>query len=216
MDLKIKWLGHASFLIKAGEKRIYIDPYEGEYGEKADIILVSHSHSDHCDVSKINQIRRNDTVIVATPKCVSMIGGDVKTIKTGEKIILKKMTVEAVPAYNIKRFRSPNVPFHPRGQGVGFLLSTQDKTIYHAGDTGFIPEMRSLKAVDLALLPCGGTYTMDISEAADAVLAINPKIAIPMHQRDSNTMELKKIIMEKSQIKVKILSPGEVYSLDNN
>lgn len=216
MDLSIKWLGHASFLIKAGEKRIYIDPYEGEYDEKADIILVSHSHGDHCDVPIINRIRREDTVIIATPRCVPTIGGGVKTIKSGEKIDLEKMTVEAVPAYNLKRFRSPNVPFHPKGQGVGFLISTQDKTIYHAGDTGFIPEMRSLTAVDLALLPCGGTYTMDIKEAVDAILAINPKTVIPMHQRDSNTMEFKKIVMDRSQTKVIILSPGEEYSLINN
>ena len=100
---------------------------------------------------------------------------DVKTIESEESITLEKVTVEAVPAYNLKRFRSPNVPFHPKGLGVGFLITIQDKIIYHAGDTGFIPEMSSLKEVDLALLPCGGTYTMDINEAVDAVLAINPK-----------------------------------------
>jgi L-ascorbate metabolism protein UlaG (beta-lactamase superfamily) len=216
MGIKVKWLGHASFLIKAGEKMIYIDPYEGEYENKADIILVSHSHGDHCSVPIINRIREEDTIIIATPGCVPLIGGDVKTIESGESITLEKVTVEAVPAYNLKRFRSPNVPFHPKGLGVGFLITIQDKIIYHAGDTGFIPEMSSLKKVDLALLPCGGTYTMDINEAVDAVLAINPKIVIPMHQRESDTMEFKKIVMERSHTKVIILSPGEEYSLNNN
>ena len=133
--VSIKWLGHASFLIKAEGKNIYIDPYEGEYSEKADLILVTHSHFDHCDTSKIKKIRGENTVIIAPEDCVSKIGGNVKTLKPGEETTIGNLRVKAVEAYNYKRFKAPGKPFHPKGFGVGYLLTAEGKTIYHAGDT---------------------------------------------------------------------------------
>ena len=121
----IQWLGHASFLIKAEDQIIYIDPYEGKYVEKADLILITHSHHDHCDASKIGQIRREDTVIFAPADCVSKIGGNVRSLTPGEKAAVGGITVEAVEAYNYKRFRSPGVPYHPLGLGVGYLITVE-------------------------------------------------------------------------------------------
>jgi len=213
MVIIIKWLGHASFQIKVDSKSIYIDPYEGEYKEKADLILVSHSHFDHCDTSKIKKLRKDDTLIIAPTDCASRIGGNVKSLKPGEKISVGNITVEAVEAYNHKRFRSPGNPFHPKGLGVGYLLTIGDKTIYHAGDTDFIPEMKNLKNVFLALLPSGGTYTMDNPEAAEAALAINPKFVIPMHRWNTDPEEFKRIVEEKSEIKVVLLKPGEQFEI---
>jgi len=181
MGFSIKWLGHASFQIKADGKNIYIDPYEGEYKDKADIVLATHSHHDHCDPTKIRKVRKEDTLIIAPEDCASTIGGRIKTLKPGEKITLGNLTLEAVEAYNYKRFRSPGNPFHPKGLGVGYLITIGDKTIYHAGDTDFIPEMRQLKNIYLALLPSGDTYTMDNEEAAEAALTISPEVVIPMH-----------------------------------
>ncbi|MDH5267991.1 MAG: MBL fold metallo-hydrolase, partial [Candidatus Bathyarchaeota archaeon] len=88
MDFLVKWLGHASFIVKAEGKTIYIDPYEGEYDEKADLILVTHSHHDHCDPFKINKIREDHTTIIAPKDCAPKIGGKVKTLKPGEKAIV--------------------------------------------------------------------------------------------------------------------------------
>jgi L-ascorbate metabolism protein UlaG (beta-lactamase superfamily) len=211
MGISVKWLGHASFEIKADGKTIYIDPYEGEYKDKADLILVSHSHEDHCDTSKIKKIRKEDTLVIAPADCASKIGGKVKPLKPGEKASLADITVEAVAAYNYKRFRSPGNPYHPKGLGVGYLIMIGDKTIYHAGDTDLIPEMSNLKNVYLALLPSGGTYTMDNQEAAEAALIIKPQFVIPIHRWNTNPSEFKNGVEAKSKIKVILLKPGEEF-----
>ncbi|MCD6592964.1 MBL fold metallo-hydrolase [Candidatus Bathyarchaeota archaeon] len=213
MSVIVKWLGHASFQIKADDKNIYIDPYEGEYAEKADLVLVTHSHFDHCDTSKIEKVTKKDTVIICPPECVSRLSGNVKAIKPGEKIEVDGVTVEAVHAYNYKRFRSPGNPFHPKGFGNGYIITVGGKRIYHAGDTDFIPEMRDLKNISLALLPSGGTYTMDNLEAAEAALAIKPEAVIPMHRWDSDPEVFRRKVEESSDIKVILLNPGEEYEM---
>jgi L-ascorbate metabolism protein UlaG (beta-lactamase superfamily) len=213
MDFYLKYLGHASFMMNMDGKKIYIDPFEGEYTEKADLILITHSHHDHCDVSKITIICKDDTTIIAPADCASNIGEDVKTLKPGEKTMVENVTVKAVEAYNFKRFRAPGTPYHPRGLGVGYILTAEGKTVYHAGDTDFIPEMNQLGKIDLALLPSGGTFTMDLSEAVEAVLAIKPSIVIPMHTRETDLTEFKKEVEAKSQIKVVLLKPGQQFKV---
>jgi L-ascorbate metabolism protein UlaG (beta-lactamase superfamily) len=212
MTIKLKWLGHSSFQIKAAGKTIYIDPYEGEYTEKADLMLATHSHFDHCDTSKINGICKSDTVVIApfalTVSALQKAGGSVKLLKAGEETAVGNIKIKAVEAYNIKRFRSPGNPFHPKGLGVGYLITVEGKTIYHAGDTDFIPEMKNLGHVDVALLPSGDTYTMDNADAAEAALAIKPNVAIPMHRWDSNPDEFKKKVATDPCIMVVALSKG--------
>jgi len=212
MTVSIKWLAHAAFQIKTEGKTIYVDLEKyGEVSEKADLILVTHSHTDHCDSSKIKKVRKPDTVIIAPEDCVSKIGGNVKILKPGEDTTIDNIRIKAVEAYNYKRFRSPENPYHPKGYGVGYLIMAEGKTIYHAGDADFIPEMRQLGHVDVALLPSGGTYTMDNPEAAEAAIAINPKVAIPMHRWDTDPEEFKKKVETESNIKVMVLREGEEY-----
>jgi L-ascorbate metabolism protein UlaG (beta-lactamase superfamily) len=217
MTFSLKWLGHASFQIKAEGKTIYVDPYEGEYSEKADLVLVTHSHFDHCDTIKINQIHKADTVVVAPfplfLASVSKTGKTVKTLKPGEEMVFGNIKVRAVEAYNNKRFKSPGNPFHPRGSGVGYLISAEGKTVYHAGDTDLIPEMKQLDSIDVALLPSGGTYTMDGAEAAEAALAINPQVAIPIHRWDTDPEEFRKRVEANSDIRVVVLSKGEEFQV---
>lgn len=213
MSISIKWLGHSSFMLKAEGKTIYVDPYEGEYSEKADLILVTHSHFDHCDPSKIKKISQPNTVIIAPEDCASKIGGEVKTLKPNQEMAVGKIRVKATEAYNNKRFRTPGNPFHPKGFGIGYLITVRDKTIYHAGDSDLIPEMKQLGHVDVALLPSGGTYTMDNPESAEAALTINPKTAIPMHRWDTDPEEFRKKLGSNSHIQVVILSKGEEFQV---
>jgi L-ascorbate metabolism protein UlaG (beta-lactamase superfamily) len=214
MGVLIKWLAHASFQIKVNGKITYVDlEKSGEADEKADLVLVTHSHSDHCDPDKIKNVRKKGTVIIAPEDCVSMIGGNVKTLRPGEETSVGNIRVKAVEAYNYRHFRSPGNPYHPKGFGVGYLITAEGKTIYHAGDTDFIPEMRQLGHLDVALLPSGGTYTMDNAEAAEAAIAINPKIVIPMHRWDTNPEEFKKKVEANSTIKVMVLQEGEECQL---
>ncbi|MCK4668742.1 MBL fold metallo-hydrolase [Candidatus Bathyarchaeota archaeon] len=214
MVVSVKLLAHAAFQIKAEEKIIYVDLEKyGEAFEKADLILVTHSHTDHCDPAKIKKVRKTDTVIIAPDDCVSKIGGNVKTLKPGEEATFSNIRIRAVEAYNYKRFRSPGTPYHPKGYGVGYLITVEGKTIYHAGDTDFIPEMRQLGHVDVALLPSGDTYTMDNQEAAEAAITINPQIVIPMHRWNTKPEEFKKKVETESNIKVMVLQEGEEYQV---
>jgi len=214
MTVTLKWLAHAGFQIKAEGKTIYIDLEKyGEFSEKADLILVTHSHTDHCDPAQIQKARKRGTLVIAPADCVSKIGGKVKTLKVAEETKVGNIKVKAVEAYNIKRFRSPGTPFHPKGLGVGYLITAEGKTVYHAGDTDFIPEMQQLGNIDVALLPSGNKYTMDNADAAEAALAFKPKAVIPIHRWSTNPAELKDKVETKSRVKVVLLKEGEEYQV---
>ncbi len=171
---KITWLGHASFKI-ADDKVIYIDPWKLGRAEPADMILVTHSHRDHCSPQDVAKLQKEGTVLVTVADCADDFKGDVRILKPGDRLKIDEVTIEAVPAYNTDK------PNHPKAAGwVGFIIEMGGSRIYHAGDTDLIPEMDEIKA-DIALLPVGGTYTMTAEEAAQAAERIKPQVAIPMH-----------------------------------
>ena len=214
MSVTIKWIAHSCFRIKAGGKVIYIDIGKyGEASEKADLMLITHSHTDHCDPNRVKKVLKEDTLVVAPKDCSTILGKSVKTLKPGEETSFGNIRIKAVEAYNYKRFRSPDKPFHPKGFGVGYLITVDGKTIYHAGDTDFVPEMKRFGPVDLALLPTGDTYTMDNAESAEATITINPKIVLPMHRWDTHPEEFKKAVEANSKVKVVILNEGEEYRI---
>ena len=183
--IKIKWLGHDSFSL-VGNVTIMVDPFKMAKQEKADLVLISHNHFDHCSVDDIKNVSTNGTSIVAAKECIEMIKGfDFKEkigISPGEEKTVKGIKIKSIPAYNITKINpDTKKPFHPKeDHKVGFLFELNGITIYHAGDTDLIPEMSDLKP-DIALLPVSGTYVMTAQEAAKAVEKIKPKIAIPMH-----------------------------------
>lgn len=170
----IHWLGHDTFKI-AGEKTIYTDPFKIKKKDKADIILITHEHYDHCSPEDIKKLQGPDTVIVATPDCAGKLSGNFKLVKPGDKLNVGGIDIEAVPAYNT------NKQFHTKDKGwVGYIFTFKGQRVYIAGDTDYIPEMKNFK-VDIALLPVSGTYVMTADEAVKAALDIKPMIAIPMH-----------------------------------
>jgi L-ascorbate metabolism protein UlaG (beta-lactamase superfamily) len=190
------------------------DPIDGlpEELEKADLILVTHHHKDHCKRVTLDRLRRPDTLVIGPKRCTKELGKDNKTIKPGERIRFDAVVIEAVQAYNTEHGRSTRKQ-HKKGEGVGFLVTIKGKTIYHAGDTDFIPEMRQLSRIDVALLPVGGTFTMDIDEAAEAAIAINPKVVIPLHRYEADIRKLADDLETKSDIKLIPLEIGDIYCL---
>lgn len=181
----ISWLGHDSFKLKNG-KILVIDPFKLQSApEKAELLLITHEHFDHLSLEDIKKVVTDKTVVVAISSCKSELSklkvGEVKLVRPGDKISVGNVTVEAVPAYNLNKYRVPGKVFHPKEDGkVGYIVTIGGVRIYHAGDTDAIPEMRGLKT-DIALLPVSGTYVMTSEEAANAAEMINPKLAIPMH-----------------------------------
>ena len=182
--IKIEWLNHhAGFLITTkNDRRIFIDPWEIKKEESADIILITHSHYDHFSPDDIRRIKTNSTSVIAPIDCREKISGAFKRAGPGTRINEDGIVIEAVPAYNIRRFRAPGEPFHPaEKKWNGYVIDIDGILIYHSGDTDFIEEMKELKNIDVALVPCGGIYTMDGREAGEACNAFMPKVAVPMH-----------------------------------
>lgn len=235
--ISIIWFPPSWFQIRTKDKIIYIDPaylkkYYTNYPkkiefstwpdpidglperdlEKADVILITHHHKDHCKGVTVNRLKRKDTLVIAPKRCLTELGEDIEVIEVGEEQTLGNIKIKAVEAYNTEQGSSTRKQ-HKNGDGVGYLITINDKTIYHAGDTDFIPEMKELGKVDVAMLPIGGTFTMDIQEAIEATVAINPKVVIPMHYLKANPQEFKKKLEAKSDIKVIDLQMGEVYEL---
>ncbi len=195
-NVELKWLGHSGFLIASKDvpskegrnsKVIYIDPYNIKEGEKADIILITHSHYDHCSVADLNKIIKKGTKILLPADCQSKITRSeipiqIEVFEPGMEIEFGDVKISAVSAYNIDK------PFHAKEESwMGYLIKINDVLIYHAGDTDKIPEMQKLtgfKQKDktfVALLPVGGRFTMSVEEAVEAAKLIKPSLAIPMH-----------------------------------
>jgi L-ascorbate metabolism protein UlaG (beta-lactamase superfamily) len=204
---RIHWLGHDTFRID-GPQTVYFDPYElsGENSE-ADLILISHDHHDHCAPEDVAKIQGPDTVIVTIAPAADKLSGEVRVVAPGDTITVKGIEVEAVPAYNVNKFRNPGEPFHPKEAGhVGFVVTLDGKRIYHAGDTDHIPEMAELEAIDIALLPVSGVYVMTAEEAVEAAKAIDPETAIPMHVgRGIGSPEATETFKEQAPVDVVVL-----------
>ncbi len=188
--VRMHFIGHGSLMFEINDYVIHIDPVKssGNYTgmAKADLILVTHEHSDHLDTKLIEELRKPGTLLFTgraasstVPGAVSMEPGDI--MKAGD------FTVEAVHAYNIVNERSKGMPFHPKGSGLGFIIEIGEKRFYVAGDTENIPEMKSLKNIDVAFLPMNLPYTMSPEMVADAAKAFRPAVLYPYHFSNTQT-----------------------------
>jgi len=210
-NLKVEWLGHAGFLI-AGSKRLVFDPYKvSDDVGKADYLFISHEHFDHCSLEDIEKVANEGTVVFCATECVSKVTKikikNMITLQPGETKEYEDIIIEAVPAYNINKFRSPGVPYHPKEDNkLGFIITLDTKRIYFAGDTDGVPELTDLKNIDIALIPVSGTYVMIAEEAAELVNKFKPKLAIPMHYNEIVGTEAEaKVFKELCKVPVEIL-----------
>jgi L-ascorbate metabolism protein UlaG (beta-lactamase superfamily) len=204
--VKITPLNHASTLIEAGGKTIYLDPakpvkFSGL--SKADLILITDIHGDHMDSESIKDASKSDTEIFAAPAVVQTVT-TAKPIANGETKTWQGWTIEAIPAYNLKRGPAPGKLFHDKGRGNGYVLTYGGKRFYFSGDTEGVPEMRALKNIDVAFVCMNLPYTMPPEEAAEAVKAFHPKIVIPYHYRGSDLSVFQKAL-EGTGIEVRLL-----------
>lgn len=197
------WIGHSSFYIKDEKNNlnVYVDPFnlnELTAKNKADIILITHAHFDHCSKLDINKIIKENTKIITAPNCLSENEfKNIITLKPYEKYSINNIEIKTIPAYNNKKEK---LQFHPKENNwIGFIISINDMKIYHAGDTDFIEEMKELKNenIDTALLPMGGHYTMEIDEAIEAAKAINAKNIVPIHYKNLLGEEKSRNLEEK-------------------
>ena len=223
-SVEATWIGHATVkLVDSDGFTVYIDPWTDlmDYEDEADVIVVTHDHFDHFDKKAIQQLKKRDTVLVCTSECAEDAPVDVETkvLEEGRSVKAKGIRFKGVPAYNNERFRSPDEPFHPRGQCFGVIFELDGKKFYHASDTDHIPEMSDLKneKINLAFLPAGGTYTMDQNDAVDAVKDIDPDRIVPIHYGfvDGTTADPGKFedwVNESTQAKAVILDP-EAYQV---
>jgi L-ascorbate metabolism protein UlaG (beta-lactamase superfamily) len=174
----VMWLGHASFLIQ-DQRTVYIDPYDLPTGlPPADLVLITHDHSDHLSPKDIQKIIGDSTIVVSIEAVKDRLPEAVRyfrAVRPGDTLTIQDMEIDIFPAYNVDK------KFHPKKAGyVGFVIHTGGRAVYHAGDTDLIPEMKKVKT-DVALLPVGGKFTMDAIQAAEAAQLIKPKVAVPMH-----------------------------------
>ena len=176
--------------------------------EKADLVLVTHSHSDHMKKELIAQLSGPETRVLAAPKAARELGGTAGSIVPGGQAELGGIKVRAVHAYNPTGL----VKFHKKGHCLGFVIETNGLRLYHAGDTGLIPEMRQLGPIDLAMVPIGGTFTMDVDEAAEAVRWIRPRVTIPMHNLRTSRGALAERL--GSEYRVVVLEAGQSFTLE--
>ena len=206
-QLVITFIGHGTLMFQYGGKVVHIDPTlrESDYENlpSADLILITHEHGDHLDPSAIEKIRQTDTEIVLNKTSELTIGNTI-TMVNGETRIIKGFKIEAVPAYNLINKRDNGKPYHPVGNGNGYVISFGERRVYIAGDTEYIPEMNDMGKIDIAFLPMNLPYTMTVEMAAKAVDSIKPAIFYPYHFGDSEVNKLETLIEKNNRIEIRI------------
>jgi L-ascorbate metabolism protein UlaG (beta-lactamase superfamily) len=206
--VELHFIGHGSLMFKVNGFVIYMDPVRssGNYDflPKADLILVTHEHGDHLDISLIAELKKPGTLLFCNQNSLAKVSWAM-AMKAGDRQEINNIVIEAVPAYNIVNESSPGHPYHPKGVGIGYILTIGGKRFYVAGDTENTPEMKSLRNIDVAFLPMNLPYTMTPAMVADAALAFKPKILYPYHFGETDTNEIVKLL-KGSGIEVRIRS----------
>jgi L-ascorbate metabolism protein UlaG (beta-lactamase superfamily) len=206
-ELSITFLGHGSLLMGFQGKNIFVDVF-GEVADysklpKADVVFFTHEHFDHMDTKALVSIQTEKTVLVYTENCAQTLKGGI-VMHNGDKQMVAGIPVEAVAAYNLVHKRPSGDPFHPKRSGNGYIFTFGGTRLYVAGDTENTPEMKALKAIDVAFLPMNLPYTMTPEMVADAALAFRPKILYPYHYGETDVSKLVGLLKGEKGIEVRI------------
>jgi len=201
--LRLTPIQHASLMLQAGGKVLYIDPAQGKYDAlpPADYILITDIHGDHLAPAVIGKLKKAGTVIVA-PKAVAEKVAGCTVISNGENKTIGDFKVEAIPMYNLKPAANGTF-YHDKGRGNGYLLTYGGKRFYFSGDTDAIPEMKALRNIDVAFVCMNLPYTMPPEVAAEAVRAFHPAVVYPYHYSGSDLALFSKAL-EGSGIEVRV------------
>ncbi|MCI0479056.1 MBL fold metallo-hydrolase [Candidatus Uhrbacteria bacterium] len=205
--LEITFIGHGTLMMTFAGKTIHIDPFGklADYAKlpKADVVLVTHHHGDHLDVDALDKVCTKETVVVLTETCAKKREGGI-VMRNGDVRKIGGIEVEAVPAYNIEHKRENGEPYHPRGEGNGYILTFGATRVYVAGDTENTPEMKALKRIDCAFLPMNLPYTMTPEMVADAARALAPVVLYPYHYGDTDVTKLAALLEGEKGIEVRV------------
>ncbi len=206
-NIVIVCVGHGSLMFKFKGMVIYVDPFSRIYDysklPSADIIFITHHHRDHLDPEAIKMVKKENTKIIITEKCVEQIKDGI-IIKNGEVKIMDGLKIETIPAYNIVHKRENGKPFHIKGEGNGYVITFGDKKVYIAGDTENIPEMKELKNIDIAFLPMNLPYTMTPEMVVDAVKSFKPKILYPYHTNKEYVSKFLELMRDGKEVEIRI------------
>lgn len=197
---------HASLVLSFSDQVFYFDPAKTDFsGQKpATAIFITHAHGDHFDAGSLPALAGDSAQLVVSnevfdklpealkPRATAMANGDTATVGG--------VPVMAVPAYNTTKDR---LQYHPEGVGNGYVLTFGDKKVYVAGDTEDVPEMRALSGIDVAFLPMNLPYTMDETQAADAVKAFGPRVVYPYHYRGSDTQKFADLVGDAAEVRLR-------------
>ena len=206
-DLQNTFIGHGSLMFAFGDKIIHVDPFSrlADYSKlpQADMILLTHEHRDHLDLKALEHLQADKTKIILTKNCAQQVKGGI-IMKNGDVKTVDGLKIEAVPAYNLVHMRSEGVPFHPKGNGNGYVITFSDIRIYVAGDTENIPEMKQLQDIDVAFLPMNLPYTMTPEMVADAARAFKPKVLYPYHYGKTEPSKLIELMKDTPEVEIRI------------
>jgi L-ascorbate metabolism protein UlaG (beta-lactamase superfamily) len=208
-ELEITFLGHGSLLFAYGGKWIYVDPFSrvADYSTlpKADVVLITHEHRDHLDPEALTQIRTGATDVICTELCEGQIEGGT-IMRNGDVAVIQGLNVEAIPAYNLMHTRESGDPFHPSGNGNGYIVTFGDLRVLIAGDTENTPELKAVSDIDVAFLPMNLPYTMTPEMVADVAVAMKPRILYPYHFGSTDTSRLTELLKDQAGIEIRIRS----------
>lgn len=209
-ELEMFFIGHGTLMFKFNDLVIHIDPVmrEADYATMpdADLILVTHEHGDHLDITALNHIMKEDSRVIMTQTCLEQLDDfQANVFKNGDGGAIHGIEIRAIPAYNVEHKRSNGSPYHPKGVGNGYILSFGEKNVLIGGDTENIPEYKDLNVdIDIAFLPMNIPYTMTPEMVADAALAFQPEILYPYHFGQTDPQELVVLLKDEKDIEVRV------------